>query len=108
VGFLLGVAKEYRLRYPFTTGQSYNIRIDTVLPTGQFSGLYILDSQAAIYYRLVEQDGMEANNFNEALNIAKEADYVLAFVGINIQRETEGQNMTDFSLPADGFSRCPR
>ena len=102
MSFLLGVAEENRLRYSFAAGQTYNIRIETVLPTAQNSGLYILDGQTAIHCGLVEQGEMEADIFNEALTIAKEADYVLAFVGNNMQWETEGQDMTDFSLPANG------
>ena len=102
MSFLLGVAEENRLRYSFAAGQTYNICIETVLPTTQNSGLYILDGQTAIHCGLVEQEEMEADIFNEALSIAKEADYVLAFVGNTMQWETEGQDMTDFANPADG------
>jgi beta-glucosidase len=102
MSFLLGVAEENRLRYKFDASKSYSIRIDTILPTAQNSGLYILDGQTAIHFGLVEQDEMEADIFNEAVAMAKEADYTLIFVGNNMQWETEGQDMTDYSLPADG------
>lgn len=101
MSFLLGVQEELRFQYSFEVGKSYKIHID-MLPSTEPSELFLLDGQISAHLGLVEQEEMEADILAEAVALAQEADYAILFVGNNMQWETEGQDMDDMNLPADG------
>lgn len=101
MSFLLGVQEEIRFQFAFEAGKTYKIHID-MLPSSEPSELYLLDGQISAHLGLIEQEEMDADILSEAIGLAKEADYAIVFVGNNMQWETEGQDMDDMNLPADG------
>ncbi|KAG4418422.1 hypothetical protein IFR04_008407 [Cadophora malorum] len=102
MSFLLGVQDELQAQYRFEAGKSYEIRIDTI-PSAEPNGeLYLLDGQIAAHLGFISQEEMELDVLSEATDLAKEADVAIVFVGNNAQWETEGQDMDDMNLPADG------
>ncbi|CZR55694.1 uncharacterized protein PAC_05582 [Phialocephala subalpina] len=81
MSFLLSVQDELQSQYPLEARKSYKIRIDTI-PSPEPNGeLYLLDGQIAAHL---------------------DADVAIVFVGNTAQWETEGQDMDDMNLPADG------
>ncbi|PVH84990.1 glycoside hydrolase family 3 protein [Cadophora sp. DSE1049] len=102
MSFLLGVQDELQSQYQFEAGKSYQIRIDTI-PSPEPNGeLYLLDGQIAAHLGFISQEEMELDVLSEATMLAKEADVAIVFVGNNAQWETEGQDMDDMNLPANG------
>ena len=103
-GFILGPAasEEHRFQYPFEAGIAYDIVIESwPLQIGR-SDLSIFQDTISARLGLVTQREMEADLLGEAVAAAKEADVVVCFVGNNTQWETEGRDMTEMKLPADG------
>ncbi|KAK0112943.1 hypothetical protein ONS95_014661 [Cadophora gregata] len=102
MSFLLGVQDELQSQYEFKAGRSYEIRIDTI-PSPEPNGeLYLLDGQIAAHLGFISQAEMELDVLSEATKLAEEADIAIVFVGNNAQWETEGQDMNDMNLPANG------
>ncbi|KAF1959489.1 glycoside hydrolase [Byssothecium circinans] len=102
MGFLLGVQEEARIQYSFHTSKEYRIVIETHPSPYSNSDLYLLDNQTSIHLGFIEQAEMERDVLSEAVGLAKEADMAVVFVGNNTQWETEGQDMSSMTLPADG------
>ncbi|KAG4442810.1 hypothetical protein IFR05_001691 [Cadophora sp. M221] len=102
MSFLLGVQDELRSQYHFEAGKSYHIRIETI-PSPEPNGeLYLLDGQIAAHLGFISQEEMELDMLSEATELARKADVAIVFVGNNAQWETEGHDMDDMHLPADG------
>jgi beta-glucosidase len=101
MSFLLGVQEEILFQYKFEAEKEYKIQID-MHPSTEPSELFLLDGQLSVHLGFIEQEEMEADILAEAIRLAKDADYAILFVGNNMQWETEGQDMEDMNLPADG------
>ncbi|KAH7138978.1 glycoside hydrolase superfamily [Dendryphion nanum] len=101
MGFFLGVQEEVRVRYVFEN-KPYNIRIETHPSPNSNSELYLMDNQCSIHLGLITQAEMEHDILTEAVNLAREADLAILFVGNTTQWETEGQDLSAMTLPADG------
>ncbi|KUJ16499.1 uncharacterized protein LY89DRAFT_707719 [Mollisia scopiformis] len=102
MAFLLGVQDELHSQYLFEAGKSYKIRIDNVSSPEPNGELYLLDGQIAAHLGFIPQVEMELDVLSEATELAKEADVAIVCVGNTAQWETEGQDMDDMNLPADG------
>ncbi|KAG0651212.1 Beta-D-glucoside glucohydrolase B [Hyphodiscus hymeniophilus] len=102
MSFLLGVQEEMRFQFLFDAGKSYAFQIDTLAPAEPNGELYLLDGQISAHLGFIEQEEMEADLLAEAVSLAQDADYAILFVGNDSQWETEGQDMDDMNLPADG------
>jgi len=102
MGFFLGVQEENRFQYLFEAGKEYKIRVETIPSQVSNSELYLMDNQLSAHIGLVEQHEMEVDLLSEAVELAKQADYAILFVGNTVQWETEGQDLAAMVLPADG------
>ncbi|RDW95117.1 beta-glucosidase-4 [Coleophoma crateriformis] len=102
MNFLLGVQEEIRFQFSFEFGKCYRIQIETLAPTEPNGELYLMDGQLSAHLGFISQQEMEVDVLAEAVSLAKDADYAVVFVGNNMQWETEGQDMEDMNLPADG------
>jgi beta-glucosidase len=101
MGFLLGVQEEIRVQYAFGL-QPYKIVIETHPSPYSNSELYLMENQCSIHLGFIAQAEMEQEVLAEALALAKEADLAILFVGNTTQWETEGQDLSSMTLPADG------
>jgi len=66
------------------------------------SELYLLNNQSSIHSGFVTQAQMEQEVISESVVLAKEANLAILSVGNITQWETEGQDMSCMTLPADG------
>lgn len=102
MSFFLGVQEEYRFQYDFSSDRSYEIVIETIPSQVNNSELVLFEGQVSAHLGLVTQAEMEANLFEEALLLAKDADLAICFVGNTTQWETEGKDLESMTLPANG------
>ena len=102
LGFLLGVQEEIHFQYAFSTSRDYKIVIETHPSPYSNSELYLMDNQFSVHLGLISQSEMEQGVLAEAVELAKDADLAILFVGNNTQWETEGQDLSSMTLPADG------
>lgn len=102
MGFLLGVQDEIRLQYSFTSNKVYRIVIETHPSPILNAELYLLDDQCSVHLGFISQREMEQNVLSEAVDLARDADVAIVFVGNTIQWETEGQDLESMRLPAEG------
>ncbi|KAF2644813.1 hypothetical protein P280DRAFT_443852 [Massarina eburnea CBS 473.64] len=102
MGFLLGVQDEARIQYSFDANKEYSIVIETHPSPVSNSELYLLDNQNSIHLGFSEQAEMEQDVLSEAVGLAEKADLAVVFVGNTTQWETEGQDLSSMTLPADG------
>lgn len=61
-----------------------------------------MEGQSSIHLGLVAQAEMERCVLAEAVDLAKDADLAILFVGNTTQWETEGQDLSSMTLPANG------
>lgn len=92
MGILLGGVKDEMCQYKFCSGQKYRIRLESsVPPKGSEEGVgAILDGVLASRLGFVYQHDYEKDHLHEAIEVARSADVVLAFVGNTSVWETEG------------------
>lgn len=102
MGFLLGVQDEDRIRYDFRAGKSYDIVVESIPSQVDNSELFLLQDQISVHLGFLTQEELEADLLAEAVEIAKSSDVAICFVGNTSQWETEGQDLSSMSLPADG------
>lgn len=102
MAFLLGTQDEEHIQYPFIADKSYAIRIETHVPEGSIGELFLLDGQSSVHLGFIEEAEMDKDILAEAVSLAENADFAIVFVGNNMQWETEGEDMKDMHLPADG------
>ncbi|KAF2999647.1 hypothetical protein E8E14_006892 [Neopestalotiopsis sp. 37M] len=102
MAFFLGVHEEHRFQYEFCSEKSYEIVIETIQSQVNNSELSLLQDQVSAHLGLVYQEEMEANLYDEAIKLAKEADVAICLVGNTVQWETEGQDLESMRLPANG------
>ncbi|KAL5387317.1 hypothetical protein DPSP01_003541 [Paraphaeosphaeria sporulosa] len=102
MGFFLGVQDEIRVQYPFKTGKEYLIVAETHPSPVSNAELYLMDNQCSIHLGFILQAEMEQDVLSEAVELAKDADLAIVFVGNTTQWETEGQDLSSMNLPADG------
>lgn len=102
MGFFLGVQDEARIQYPFDASKEYTIVTETHPSATSNSELYLMDNQCSVHLGFIAQDEMEQDVLSEAVALAKEADIAIVFVGNTTQWETEGQDLSSMTLPADG------
>lgn len=106
--FVFGVQKEAQFQYQFTAGEEYLIEMETAaMPPAEKESSEdhvhtLLDGVMGIHLGLLEQDKVEANLLDEAVEVAKNSDAAIVFVGNTTQWEAEGQDMKSMHLPADG------
>ncbi|KAH7136306.1 glycoside hydrolase superfamily [Dactylonectria macrodidyma] len=102
MSFFLGVQEERQLQYDFVAGKSYDIMVESTISPVPNAELYLAEDQISVHLGFVSQEEMETDVLSEAVKLAEEADIALIFVGNTPQWETEGQDMADMKLPADG------
>lgn len=102
MAFLLGVQNELRFQHTFVAGTAYEFVIESVPSPVSNSDLHLLDNQVAAHLGYVAQADMEKDLLSEAVGLAADADFVVCFVGNTAQWETEGQDMSEMALPAEG------
>ncbi|KAI1870584.1 uncharacterized protein JN550_005127 [Neoarthrinium moseri] len=102
MGFFLGVQEEHRFQYEFLPNRPYKVVIETIPSQVNNSELSLFEGQISAHLGLVYQEEMEADLYQEAIKLAKEADLAICFVGNTTQWETEGQDLETMSLPTDG------
>ncbi|KAF2009538.1 glycoside hydrolase family 3 protein [Aaosphaeria arxii CBS 175.79] len=101
MGFFLGVQEEVRIQYQFSN-RPYKIRLETHPSPVSNSELYLMDNQCSIHLGFLSQAEMEQDVLSEAIELARSADLAVLFVGNTTQWETEGQDLSSMTLPADG------
>lgn len=102
MAFLLGVQDELRFQHPFVAGAAYDIVIESVPSPTNNAELHLLENLIAAHLGFVAQADMEADLLAEAVGLAATADLAVCFVGNTAQWETEGQDMAEMALPAEG------
>ncbi|KAF2712662.1 glycoside hydrolase family 3 protein [Pleomassaria siparia CBS 279.74] len=102
MGFFLGAQEEIRIQHTFVSEEDYSIAMETHPSPYSNSELYLMEGQCSIHLGFIAQAEMEHDVLAEAVALAKEADLVILFVGNTTQWETEGQDLTSMTLPADG------
>lgn len=102
MSFFLGVQDEIRFQYPFHSNQSYKFVVETHPSPPGNAELYLMENQTSIHLGFITQAEMEHDVLAEAIGIARDADLAICFVGNTTQWETEGQDMSSMTLPADG------
>lgn len=101
MGFLLGVQDEIRFQYAFESTKQYNIVIETHPSPNADAELHLLNHQCSIHLGLITAAEMEHDVLLEAVELARTADLAIIFVGNTTQWETEGQDLSSMTLPAD-------
>ncbi|PVI06078.1 glycoside hydrolase family 3 protein [Periconia macrospinosa] len=102
MGFFLGVQDEVRIQYDFDSSKEYSIVAETHPSPYSNAELYLMENQCSIHLGLIEQAEMEQDVLSEAVDLAGKADIAIVFVGNTTQWETEGQDLSSMTLPADG------
>jgi beta-glucosidase len=102
MGFLLGVQDEIRFQYAFDSTKQYSIAIETHPSPNADAELHLLNHQCSIHVGLITAAEMEHDVLSEAIELARTADMAIVFVGNTTQWETEGQDLSTMTLPADG------
>lgn len=97
MGSLFNAAPEPEVRYRFTAGRTYRIRIRSEPPLNL--GIEILEGRSGVRLGFSPVSSHDADLQGEAVRIAKEADYAVIFTGHDPQWETEGQDQASFCLP---------
>ncbi|KAI8649153.1 Beta-glucosidase [Fusarium keratoplasticum] len=100
--FFLGAQEEKHVQYDFIAGQKYYILVESTISPVPNAELFLAEDKVAVHLGFIEQAEMETDLQSEAVELAKQADVALVFVGNTPQWETEGQDMATMSLPADG------
>lgn len=101
MGFLLGGNPEKEFTFPFKEGETYNIQIDTMPPTGG-SDWGILAGLPGFRMGFMLQEEHDFDMLTQAKRLAKEVDIAIVFTGHTPAWETEGQDQQSFNLPRDG------
>ncbi|CAK7226915.1 hypothetical protein SCUCBS95973_006361 [Sporothrix curviconia] len=102
MAFLLGVQDEIRFQHTFVASKVYELVIESIPSPTNNAELHLLENLIAAHLGFVPQADMEADLLAEAVGLASEADLAICFVGNTAQWETEGQDMAEMTLPADG------
>ncbi|CAI6340141.1 unnamed protein product [Periconia digitata] len=102
MGFFLGVQEEVRTQYEFDSSKEYSIVTETHPSPYSNAELYLMEDQCSTHIGLIEQSEMEQDVLSEAIDLAREADLAIVFVGNTTQWETEGQDLESMTLPANG------
>ncbi|KAM5343512.1 hypothetical protein ACJ41O_012049 [Fusarium nematophilum] len=102
MSFFLGVQEERQLQYDFIAGQSYDVVVESTISPVPNAEMHLAEDQISIHLGFVSQEEMEADLLSEAVELAKQAELAVLFVGNTPQWETEGQDMASMALPADG------
>ncbi|RSL59647.1 hypothetical protein CEP53_005698 [Fusarium sp. AF-6] len=100
--FFLGAQEEEHVQYDFKADQKYEILVESTISPVPNAELFLAEDKLAVHLGFIEQKEMEANVLSESVELAKQADVALIFVGNTPQWETEGQDMATMALPADG------
>lgn len=102
MGFFLGVQEEVRIQYAFDASKAYEIVAETHPSPYSNAELYLMEDQCSVHLGLIEQAEMEQDVLSEAVDLARDADVAIVFVGNTTQWETEGQDLSSMTLPASG------
>ncbi|KAB8200195.1 beta-glucosidase B [Aspergillus parasiticus] len=97
MGCLFNAAPEPEVRYQFTAGKTYRIRIRSEPPLNL--GIEILEGRSGARLGFSPVAVHDADLQGEAVRVAKEADCAVIFTGHDSQWETEGQDQASFCLP---------
>ncbi|KAF2648083.1 glycoside hydrolase family 3 protein [Lophiostoma macrostomum CBS 122681] len=101
MAFFLGVQHEIRFQYNFASTKSYRFVIETHPSPPENAELYLMEDQTSIHLGFIPQTEMEQDVLTEAVELARDADLAICFVGNTTQWETEGQDLASMTLPAD-------
>ncbi|KAH7176803.1 glycosyl hydrolase family 3 C-terminal domain-containing protein [Dactylonectria macrodidyma] len=99
MAFISGVQDELRVQHYLEASKSYTIEVLTSIPVDSVSDNYILDKQLCAHVGFVPQAEMEQQLQAEAVELARDADFVIVFTGNSFQWESEGQDMDAMVLP---------
>ncbi|KAH6676851.1 glycosyl hydrolase family 3 C-terminal domain-containing protein [Plectosphaerella plurivora] len=98
----MGAQEKERFRYMFTASREYKVAFESCVSPVDNSDLVILKDKVGGHIGFLSQQDMEADLFFEVVQLAKDADVAICFIGNTAQWETEGIDMLDMKLPADG------
>lgn len=102
MAMLLGVQDELRFQHTFVAGTTYELVVESVPSPTNNAELHLLENLISVHLGYVAQDDMEKDLLTEAVGLAAAADLAVCFVGNTAQWETEGQDMAEMALPAEG------
>ncbi|EAT76672.1 hypothetical protein HBI56_227180 [Parastagonospora nodorum] len=97
VGVLLGVQHEERVLFKFKSSKPYDLVMETHPSPVNNAELTNLHPPWVL-----SQEEMKQNVLAKGTNLAQEADVAVVFVGNTKQWETEGQDLSFLTLPANG------
>jgi beta-glucosidase len=100
MGVLFNTQTETEMRHTFAAGKTYRVRIRSYPPRNL--GLGILEGRAGFRMGFSLASDADADLQGEAVELAREADYVVVFTGHDPQWETEGRDQDSFHLPRYG------
>ncbi|KAF7548819.1 hypothetical protein G7Z17_g6817 [Cylindrodendrum hubeiense] len=100
--YFLGVQDEARFQFSFDSAKTYDIIIETTQPPVKNCDLHLMEDTIGAHLGFIDQTEKETDLLAEAVELAKDADIAICFVGNSTQWETEGQDMAAMVLPADG------
>lgn len=100
MGALFGAASEKEVKYSFTAGKTYRLRIRSHPPTNV--GLKILEGRTGVRMGFAPASEHDADLQGEAVRVAQWSDLAIVFTGHDPQWETEGRDQDSFNLPRQG------
>ncbi|KAH6955804.1 glycoside hydrolase superfamily [Ilyonectria sp. MPI-CAGE-AT-0026] len=100
--YFLGVQEEARFQFAFDSTKKYDIVIETIQPPVGNCDLHLMANTIGAHLGFIDQAEMETDLLAEAVELAKDADLAICFVGNSTQWETEGQDIAAMVLPSNG------
>ncbi|KAF5023135.1 hypothetical protein F66182_4830 [Fusarium sp. NRRL 66182] len=103
MGFLFGGVPVPEFKVKFEAGRKYKLFLKTQPPTPENDqDLGIFEGRCGLQVGYMSESEHDADLLSEAVEAAKNADYVVIFTGHEPFWETEGQDQASFNLPKDG------
>jgi beta-glucosidase len=102
MAMLLGTATEERIQFDFTEGATYKVCIEAQAKGARSDLSLLANNIAAFSLGFLEKDEYEMDLHTPAIELAKESDIALVFVGNTPTWETEGCDRESMALPMDG------
>ncbi|CAH0003812.1 unnamed protein product [Clonostachys byssicola] len=103
MGFLFGGVPVPLVKVHMEKGKQYSIHIHaSPLTSTKVQDLGFLEGQVGVRLGHMSSVEYEADVLSEAVDLAKESDYSIIFVGNDPSWETEGQDQASFHLPKEG------
>lgn len=100
---LFGTAAEERKQYNFVASRPYSIRVEATALTNSVSDMSILANPLVGFtFGFAPQELFEADLHTPAMEVARDSDLAVVFVGNTTTWETEGCDRDSMDLPMDG------